>query len=110
MLMPNQGRPDPSEHAPYYGKYIALVQENDILAAMEEQRKKTADFLRALPETSGDKRYAPGKWTVKQVVGHLIDIEKLFAGRALYFARGTRAPLPGIEQEDWMNASPFGSV
>lgn len=94
-------RPDATEHAPYYGKYIALVPETDVLGAMETQLRETLSFLRALPENAGTKRYAPGKWTVSEVVGHVIDTERVFFLRALWFARSAPGALPGMEQDDW---------
>jgi uncharacterized damage-inducible protein DinB len=94
-------RPDPSEHAPYYGTYIALVPETDVLAALEHQTEETLAYLRALPPSAGAKRYAPGKWTVCEVLGHMIDTERVFAGRALFFARKAPGALPGMEQNDW---------
>jgi hypothetical protein len=103
------GRPDQTEHAPYYGRYIDLVPETDILTALARGTEETFVYLRSLPEAAGAARYAPGKWTVGEVVGHLSDTERLFAGRALCFARGAPDPLPGMEQDDWMKASPFAS-
>ena len=96
------GPPDPAECAPYYGKYIALVQGNDILGALSQQRDSTTTFLRSIPPAKENFTYAPGKWTVKQVLFHIIDSERLFAYRALSFARNDPAALPGMEQEDWM--------
>jgi DinB superfamily len=101
------GRPEPTEYAEYYGRYIGLVPEDDLCAAMAEQSKATTDFLRAIPEASGDLRYAPGKWSVKEVIGHMIDAERVFAHRAVWFARLDAQPLPGFEQDDWVNAATF---
>ncbi|MBI1807658.1 MAG: DinB family protein [Ignavibacteria bacterium] len=103
------GRPDSSEHAPYYGKYIQLVPENDIIQAMALQIEQTLGFLRSLPNSAGDKRYAPGKWSVKEVIGHVSDAERVFAHRALFFARSTPGALPSMEQDDWMKAATFGT-
>ena len=101
-------RPEPSEYYEYYGKYVQLVPESDVVKAMELQVDKTVSYLRSIPESAGDKRYAPGKWSIKEVVGHVIDIERVFAQRALFFARKSPGPLPGIEQDDWMRAATFG--
>lgn len=103
-------RPDPSEHAPYYGKYISLVPETDVLAAMESQLDATLAFLRSLPPSAGAKRYAPGKWSVCEVVGHIIDTERVFTGRALHFARNAPGALPGMEQDEWNAAARYASV
>ncbi len=102
--------PDPSEYAPYYGKYISLVRENDIVLALSQQLDRTLSYLRSIPTSKEDFRYAPDKWTIKQVIGHIIDTERLFAYRALSFARNDAAPLPGMEQEDWMNATSFEGI
>jgi hypothetical protein len=107
MSNPLLSRPDASEYFEYYGKYIQLVPENDVVQAMASKIDRTLEYIRALPATSGDKRYSPGKWSVKEVVGHIIDIERLFGARALFFARSTPGPLPGIEQDDWMKVAGF---
>lgn len=103
------GRPDPNEYAPYQEEYIKLVQGEDILKILSAQIDSTVWYLRTLPDTRGDFRYAPGKWTVKEVVGHMIDTERVFAYRALSFARLEKAPLPGFEQDDWMKAAGSGA-
>ena len=103
------GRPDASEHAPYYGKYIQLVPENDIIQAMTDQTEQTLGYLRSLPGSVGDERYAPDKWSVKEVIGHVTDAERVFAQRALFFARCAPGALPSMEQVDWMKAASFGT-
>lgn len=103
------GRPEATEHATYYGRYIQRVPETDILSAMAHQREETFKFLRALPESIGSKRYAPGKWSVKEVIGHLSDCERVFAYRALWFARSAPEALPGFEQDDWIKPAAFDS-
>ena len=102
------GRPEPTEYAEYYGRYIGLVPEDDLCAAMAAQSKATSDFLRAIPAASGDLRYAPGKWSIKEVIGHIIDAERVFAHRAMWFARLDAQPLPGFDQDPWVNAAAFG--
>lgn len=101
------GRPEAAEYSEYYDRYISLVPEADICAAMQAQTEATLEFLRAIPATAGDTRYAPGKWSIKEVVGHLTDAERVFAQRALFFARSDPAALPGFEQDDWVNAAIF---
>ena len=103
-------RPDSSEHAPYYGTYIALVPETDVLGAMETQLAATLRHLRSLPAGAGTKRYAAGKWSVCEVVGHMIDTERVFAQRALFLARSAPGALPGMDQEDWIKASSFDAA
>jgi uncharacterized damage-inducible protein DinB len=101
------GRPEAGEYAEYYGKYIALVPGADVLGALEAQRMVMAQLLGARSEREGNFRYAPGKWTVKEVVGHVADSERIFAYRALRFARGDRTPLAGFEQDDYVKNGGF---
>ncbi len=109
MPNPAQIRPDSTEYVEYYERYVRLVPENDIVHAMALQGEQTLSYLRALPANAGDKRYAPDKWSTNEVVGHVIDIERVFGHRALFFARKTPGPLPGIEQDDWMKVATFGN-
>ena len=104
---PQATRPDPSEHAPYYGKYIALVPDGDILATLETQGSETARFLAGLSEQQSAHRYAPDKWSVKEVIGHVADSERIFAYRALRIARGDQTPIEGFEQDDYVRAAQF---
>src|SRR5262245_22508557 len=101
-------RPEATEHNPYYGKYIALVTEDDVLAALENQMTEAQGLLRSIPESKGDHRYGPDKWTIKEVVGHVIDGERVFAYRALRFARADQTPLPGFEENHYVPAGAFG--
>lgn len=97
-------RPAPGEHAPYYGRYVALVPDGDLLATLGWQGAETAALLRSAGPAWGDARYAPDKWTVKEVVAHLVDTERIFAARALRIARGDRTPLPGFDQDAYVAA------
>jgi DinB superfamily len=98
------GAPDPSEYAPYYGKYIRLVGGNDVVAALEDQPRETLALLSTLSEAQGDFRYAPDKWSIKEMLGHVIDAERVFSYRALRFARNDRTPLASFEQDDYVRA------
>jgi hypothetical protein len=109
MPNPAQIRPDPSEYYSYYGKYVQLVPENDIVHALALSPNAAVAYVRSLPASAGDKRYAPDKWSIKEVIGHVIDIERVFGQRALFFARKAPGPLPGIEQDDWMKVASFGT-
>lgn len=100
------GRPDSNEYAPYYGKYIALVPEGNILVTLEKQMPDTLALL-APREADGDFRYAPGKWSVKEALGHVIDTERVFSYRALRIARNDKTPLAGFEQDDYVKYGPF---
>lgn len=102
--------PDPSEYAAYFGRYITLVHGNDIITALTQQLDTTLPYLRSIPASRENYQYAPGKWTIKQVVAHILDSERLFAYRALSFARSDAAPLPGMEQDEWMDAMSFDGI
>lgn len=100
-------RPATDEHAPYYARYVSRVPEGDVLALLERQGREAAALLRALPEERGTFRYAADKWSVKDVVGHVADSERIFGYRALRIGRGDRTPLPGFEQDDFVRAANF---
>lgn len=101
------GRPETTEYQSYYGTYISLVPDDDILAVLERQMEDTAGFLGTIPESQASFRYAPDKWSIKELVGHLIDGERVFAYRALRFARDDKTPLPGFEQDDYVRNGAF---
>jgi hypothetical protein len=96
-------RPAADEFAPYYGTYIARIGDDEaIVAVLESQLDEVLDRLRAIPESRGEHRYAPGKWTIKEIVGHLSDSERIFAYRALRFARGDESALPGFDENAYV--------
>ncbi|MCI0451934.1 MAG: DinB family protein [Candidatus Latescibacteria bacterium] len=100
-------RPQASEYNAYYGGYIEQVPEGDILSILRSQIVESTMLLeRAKPERV-EYRYAPGKWTLHEVVGHVVDMEWVFTVRALSFARGMEAPMPGVEQEDFVKVANF---
>ena len=99
MLIP---RPVAGDCSDYLAGYARLVPDGPILATLSNQVEETTRLLENAGELRGDHRYAPGKWTVKEVVGHLADTEVVFTYRALRFARGDATPLPGFEQDDWV--------
>ena len=92
-------RPQPDEYNPYFDRYISRVPEADIIDVLGSQIEETVALLKDLPETMGGHRYAPDKWSIREVVNHLSDTERLFAFRALWFARGFDSPLPSFEQD-----------
>jgi hypothetical protein len=100
-------KPNPGDYSDYYNGYVNLVEGDDIIKTLYEQNKKTQDILNSFSEHKGNYRYADGKWTVKEVVGHLIDTERVFAYRALCIARGEKKSLPGFEQDDYVNEGNF---
>lgn len=94
-------RPKAEDHIPYFLRYIDLVPENDVIAAMENDQDAFLSFIKSIPESKAEYAYAPGKWTMKQVINHVIDTERIFSYRALCFARGEKQTLPGFEENDY---------
>ncbi|MGH9748100.1 MAG: DinB family protein [Candidatus Acidiferrales bacterium] len=92
------GHPEKSEAAPYYFTYIDRVSTNDPIAALETQLPESLDFFAGIPERSSLHRYAPGKWSIREVLNHVSDTERAFTFRSLWFARGFETPLPGFDQ------------
>jgi len=103
------GRPGPDEHAPYYDGYISKLPGNDILAILDQQRREMLLLLSSRSEADGDLRYAPGKWSVREVIGHICDSERVFAYRALSIARGDPTPLPGFDENSWSDHAPWAT-
>lgn len=101
-------RPQPGEYAPFYERYISLIQGEEILHTLDEQRRDMLLLLSSRDEKDGDFRYAPDKWSVKEVLGHVCDTERIFAYRALRFSRADATPLAGFEQDDYVCNGPFG--
>jgi DinB superfamily len=98
-------RPASTEHAAYYGKYIDLVTETDIVATLAAQLDEVLPFLRAIPESQGNVLHPPYTWSIKHVVGHLTDSERVFGYRALRFARGDATALPGFDENAYARAA-----
>jgi uncharacterized damage-inducible protein DinB len=106
--MPMTARPDSTEHIAYFGRYTALVPDGSILETLRKQTEETAALLARVPAAREEHRYAEGKWSVKEVVGHLADAERVFAYRALRIARGDTTPLPGFDENQYVPAGRFG--
>ena len=92
------GRPEPNEAAPYYSNHIDLVSGDDIAGVIETQLEKTLSFLAGISEEQSLHRYAPDKWSIRELLSHVNDTERVFLFRALWFARGFKDPLPGFDQ------------
>jgi len=103
-------RPEPSEYAPYYDRYISLITGSDILGTLEAQRRQMLLLLSGRNESDGDFRYASDKWSAKEVLGHVCDTERIFAYRALRIARADRTPIEGFEQDDYIKNGPFARI
>lgn len=104
------GRPQTDEYASYYGTYISKVPEEDVLRVMESEAARTQSILLQISEAQSLYRYAPDKWSIKEVIGHVCDSERIFAYRALRFARADSQPIPGFEQDDYVRAAIFDRV
>ncbi|HEX9083546.1 MAG TPA: DinB family protein [Gemmatimonadaceae bacterium] len=103
----SETKPTKSEFLPFYERYIALVPDGDVISTLASQLNETQSLLRVLPASVATYRYAPDKWSVNEVVGHMIDSERIFAGRALRFARNDPTPIPGFEQDDYVRNATF---
>ncbi|HEX4681265.1 MAG TPA: DinB family protein [Gemmatimonadaceae bacterium] len=99
-------RPQADEHAPYYGKYIAQVPDGDLVSMLREQLLDTVSLLQGAGSRA-DYAYAPGKWTLKQSVGHIGDVERVMAYRALRIARNDQTDLPGFDENAYVENANF---
>ena len=107
--MPEIGRPEPTEYAPYFERYISLVPDGDIVSVLESQPGDVRRALGSLPESRAGHRYAEGKWSIREVLGHVIDTERVFGYRALCVARGDQTPLPSFDEKVFGSNSPHNA-
>lgn len=103
-------RPAAGEFLPYYGTYIDRVPDGDVVETLRRQVGDSLALIRSIPEAVGDKRYAPGKWSVREVIGHLIDAERIFSYRALRFGRADTTPVAGFDENAYVANSPYSKV
>lgn len=103
-------RPTPSEYAPYYEGYINQVSENDILPVLRSQMDELDVLLNRVEPDKETFRYAEGKWSIREMIGHLIDGERVFGYRIFCIARGERQNLPGFDQDDYMLTAPYNRI
>jgi uncharacterized damage-inducible protein DinB len=101
------GSPDSDEYEPYYEAYVRNVGRSPVLTILERQREETFTLVTSLDEADSLNRYAPGKWTVKEVIGHLVDVERIFTCRALWFARGQEVHLPDMDADSFIREGEF---
>ena len=94
--------PDRTEYDPYYEPYVSLVADDDIIDTLASQPTRLNDLMTALPEDKGTYSYAEGKWSIKELLGHLIDGERMFAYRLLRISRGDKTPIEGFEQDGYI--------
>lgn len=102
-------RPQADEHSAYYARYIAKVPDGDLVSLLREQAMETVALLQGLSPEQANYAYAPGKWTVKEVIGHLTDAERIFGYRALRFARQDPTELPGFDENAYVTNANFGA-
>ncbi|HVG25365.1 MAG TPA: DinB family protein [Thermoanaerobaculia bacterium] len=100
-------RPMPTDYAAPHASYVDLVAEEDILSAMEQQSSATQKLLASLDEARVAHRYAEGKWSIKEVIGHMVDAERIIGYRALAVARGDTQPLPGFDEQQYVANAGF---
>jgi hypothetical protein len=100
-------RPQADEYVPYYQKYISLVPDGDLIEALRTQIGETLALLRTIPEERASYRYGPDKWSIKEVVGHMADVERIMTYRALRIARADTTPLPGFDENAYVPAANF---
>ena len=100
-------RPTESDYAPAFAGYVGLVPEDDIVSAMEEQSSEMQKVLASLDEAKASYRYGEGKWSIKEVIGHITDGERIMGYRALAIARGEQQPLPGFDEKSYVAHASF---
>lgn len=100
-------RPTPEEYPEYYNQYLNLVKDGDIINILEEQSLFVQKFIASIPEEKGDITYGFGKWTIKEIFGHLIDSERILSYRALRIARRDKQSLPGYDQDDYIKNAKY---
>jgi hypothetical protein len=100
-------RPTESDYAPPHAAYVALVPEDDVLSAMEQQSSVMQKVLASLDEARAAQRYGEGKWSIKEVIGHIADAERIIGYRALAVARGEQQPLPGFDENEYVRNAAF---
>ncbi|MGE3467748.1 MAG: DinB family protein [Pyrinomonadaceae bacterium] len=98
-------RPESNEYDPYYSTYVNLVADDDIFETLDAQPRDLRSMLSEMPEERGRFSYAEGKWTIKEVLSHLIDGERIFAYRLLRISRGDETPIEGFEQDGYIENS-----
>jgi uncharacterized damage-inducible protein DinB len=95
------------EYADYYASYVKLVPQGDIIEILRDQMKETVSLLSTLTEPQSEYRYASGKWSIKEVIGHITDTERIMSYRLLSIARGERASLPGYDENEYVAKANF---
>lgn len=104
-------KPQSNEYtqAPYVGKYIDLVDSEDVIETLRQQAETVKNLYKSLSVDQQENRYAPQKWSVREILGHMVDTERIFAYRALCFARGEQQPLPGFDENEYFANANYGA-
>lgn len=100
-------RPASDEHAPFFAGYVKLVPEVEVLPVLEAQPSEIRRLARAIPEGRETFRYGPGKWSIREIFGHIGDAERVFGYRAFCMSRGDETPLPGFDENDYVAESAY---
>jgi hypothetical protein len=104
------GKPAPSEFGAHFGRYINLVEDPDIIRVLENQLASTRALLAGISDETSVLRYEPGKWSIRELAGHVVDSERVFAYRALRFARNDKTELPGFDQDTFAANANFHNL
>jgi hypothetical protein len=104
------GKPAPTEYGAHFGRYINLIEDPDVIRVLESQLVTTRVLLESISEETSLMRYEPGKWSIRELVGHIADCERVFAYRALRFARNDKTELPGFDQDTFAANAGFHSL
>jgi uncharacterized damage-inducible protein DinB len=107
---PFDSKPQSTEYGPNVAEYISRISAGDVIGTLESQLEETLALVGGLSDEQADYRYAEGKWSVREIIGHLCDAERVFSYRALRFARGDRTPLAGFDENEYMRHSPYDEV
>ncbi|GHE63238.1 MULTISPECIES: DinB family protein [Roseivirga] len=100
-------KPQVGEYNEFYATYISKIEGDNMMKLLREQLTGFSSFLSAISEETSEYAYAPGKWSIKGVLAHINDVERIFAYRALCIARGEKTPLPGMDENEYQAASPY---
>ncbi|GIO12382.1 hypothetical protein J19TS2_19370 [Cohnella xylanilytica] len=105
-----RGRPGTDEYGSFFGNYVSLTPEGDLIEILRKQGEDTLELLGSFTEEQGAYRYAPGKWSLKEAFGHIVDNERIMSYRLLRIARGDTTPLPGYDQDILVPGAGFDSL
>jgi hypothetical protein len=109
LIVTGLSRPAHGEYAEYFERYVDLVPDGDIVETLSQQLGETLALLQDVTPERETHRYASGKWSIREVVGHMIDVERVFAFRAIAIARSDGVDLPSMQQDEWAGRSNAGS-